>query len=135
MIIIGEIRIGTVSSIDYEHGMVSVLYEDLEECVTDDMPYLTMNGEYRMPPIGSMVLVMHLSNGMSMGIVAGTFWNMGNMPAESGKGIYRKELGGTPGEAFMRYTPDGKLLIKAPEIILETEQGEVQFKICQNGGE
>lgn len=131
----GEVRIGKVSSIDYEHGMISVLYDDLEGCVTDHMPCLEMNGEYKMPPIGSMVLVLHLSNGLSMGIVCGGFWNEANVPQEYGKGLYRKEMGAKPGEAYLKFH-EGKLLIKAPQIILETGQGRLSVdELRKNGGE
>lgn len=117
------IRIGKVSSVDYDKGMIKVLYEDRDDSVTNDLPYIT-NGEYRMPNIDDMVLVLHLSNGTSMGIVMGTFWNGIDKPAESGKGLYRKELGLIQGEAFLRYNSATKeLLIKADTINLETKNG------------
>ena len=68
------IRVGRVSSIDYVKGMISVFYEDKTAAVTAIMPTLA-NGEYRMPGIGEMVVVAHLSNGTSEGIVLGTIWN------------------------------------------------------------
>ena len=35
------IRIGKVSSVDYGSGMIKVTYPDLDNSVTDDLPYLT----------------------------------------------------------------------------------------------
>lgn len=64
------IRIGKVSSVDYGSGMIKVTYPDLDNSVTDDLPYLTFNDEYKMPKVGASVLVVHLSNGSAMGIVA-----------------------------------------------------------------
>ena len=36
------IRIGTVSTVDYENGMVSVKYEDMNNSVTAEMPYFSL---------------------------------------------------------------------------------------------
>lgn len=55
------IRIGKVSSVDYGSGMIKVTYPDLDNSVTDDLPYLTFNDEYKMPKVGASVLVVHLS--------------------------------------------------------------------------
>lgn len=122
-----SIRVGRVSSINYEEGTVKVFYSDKDNSVTKDIPYI-MNGEYRMPNIDDMVLVLHLSNGSSMGIVVGTFWNGNNKPIESGKGLYRKELGIIPGEAFLRYDSNTKeLSIKADTIRLVTENETTTF--------
>ena len=57
-----NIRIGRVSSIDYGNGMISVTYPDLDDSVTDDLPVFSMGDEYKMPPVGAEVLVLHLSN-------------------------------------------------------------------------
>ena len=37
------IRIGKVSSVDYGSGMIKVTYPDLDNSVTDDLPYLAFN--------------------------------------------------------------------------------------------
>ena len=47
------IRIGKVSSVDYGSGMIKVTYPDLDNSVTDDLPYLTFNDEYKMPKVGA----------------------------------------------------------------------------------
>ena len=96
------IRIGKVSSVDYGSGMIKVTYPDLDNSVTDDLPYLTFNDEYKMPKVGASVLVVHLSNGSAMGIVAGTYWNSSHRPPVSGKGVYRKDLAQAIGEAFLQ---------------------------------
>ena len=114
-----NIRVGKVSSIDYEKGMIKVVYADKDDSVTNDLPFLTFNGEYKMPNIDDMVLVLHLSNGSAMGVTMGTFWNDKNKPGESKKGLYRKEFGPIHGEAYMRYDTDTKTLtIKADTIQL-----------------
>lgn len=113
-----EIRIGKVSSVDSATGMVEVTYED-RDSVTDMFPYLSLNGEYKPPDIGSNVLVAHLSNGSCAGIVVGTYWNESNRPQETGK-IYRKDISKNPGEAYIRYDEEsGELVIKAKKVTLE----------------
>ncbi len=103
------IRIGRVSSVDYENGMVSVTYPELDDSTTDNFPVFSFADEYKMPGIGQEVLVLHLSNGQSAGIVMGKMWNLKNVPPESGDGIFRKELGGIYGEAYIKF--DGNNIV------------------------
>ena len=49
------VRMGKVSSIDYENGMVSVTYPDLDDSTTDLFPFFSMADEYKMPGIGQDV--------------------------------------------------------------------------------
>lgn len=113
-----NIRIGNVSSIDYKHGMIKVVYPDLDNSVTDDLPFATFNCEYEMPPIGADVLVLHLSNGQAAGIALGTYWNTANTPPGSGAGYYRKDfVANAIGAAFMELAKNN-LTIHAGEITL-----------------
>ena len=100
------IRIGRVSSVDYENGMVSVTYPDLDDSTTDAFPVFSFTDEYKMPGIGQDVLVLHLSNGQTAGIVMGKFWNRQNIPSNSGENVFRKELGRSYGEAYIEYNGD-----------------------------
>lgn len=97
------VRLGKVSSIDYENGMISVTYPDMDQDTTDNFPVFSLTDEYKMPGIGQEVLVLHLSNGQSAGVVMGRYWNKGNPPPVSGKNVFRKELGQTFGEAYIQY--------------------------------
>lgn len=112
-----EIRIGTVSTVDYRNGMVSVKYNDLSGSVTADMPMLSMNGEYSMPKIDDTVLVVYLSNGSSIGIVLGTFWNEANRPPLTGKDVFYKRLAE---DAYIKYK-NGELVVKAPTLKIITD--------------
>lgn len=106
----GNIRIGTVSSVDTKTGMVSVIYEDRDGEVTGLLPYATFNDEYKLPKIGAKVIVLHLSNGKEMGIVLGTFWNEANIGKKGG--AYHKDIGE---DAYLDY--DNKTLIIAAKHI------------------
>lgn len=113
------LRIGKVSGIDYENGMMQVVYTDRADAVTASMPYANYNNEYCMPEIGESVLVAHLSNGSSRGVVLSTIWNRKNVPPECGKGLYRKELSKKAGAAYVRFGEDeGEYLIRVPVILL-----------------
>lgn len=98
------IRMGKVSSIDYANGMISVTYPDLDNSTTDTFPVFSLTDEYKMPGIGQEVLVLHMSNGQSAGIVMGRYWNKGNRPPVSGENVFRKELGRAFGEAYIQYS-------------------------------
>ena len=78
----GEIRLGKISSIDYAKGMARVVYHEKDDDVTRLIPLLSH--EYKMPPVGSQVLVVHLSNGTEAGVVLGRPWSEKNKPPEGG---------------------------------------------------
>lgn len=99
-------RIGRVSKVNYEAGTVRVAYPDRDGMVTDELPVLSIGGEYRMPAVGDEVFVAHLSNNPNFGVVAGRFFGESNVPTESGKGVFRKELGTAPGAAWIRCVND-----------------------------
>lgn len=107
------IRIGKVSTIDYENGMVSVTYPTLDADTTDKFPVFSMADEYKMPVVGEDVLVLHLPTGQSAGVILGKMWNAGNTPRKSGEHVYSQEFGGEPGESYMEYdSTDGDLRFK-----------------------
>lgn len=85
------IRIGKVSAIDYEKGLISVYYEDRTAMVTGMMPVLS-NGRYKMPNIGDSILVAHLSNSTNAAVVLGTVFNEVNVPKMSGQNVYYEEM-------------------------------------------
>lgn len=109
-----NIRVGNVSNVKYKKGLIEVTYPDLDDSVTDALPVFSLTGEYKMPKIGDEVLVVHLSNGETAGIVMGTFWGGDEKPMVYGKNVFRKELGDTQGECYIQYK-DGKLSFKSPE--------------------
>ncbi len=114
-----EIRIGKVSSVDYEKGMARITYRDKDESVTVAFAALNYNDEYRMPQIGQQVAVAHLSNGSSRGIILGEVWNQKNLPRETGKRLYRKDLSRGKDVAYIRYDDgSGEYLVKAANLHL-----------------
>ena len=119
------IRLGKISSIDYAKGMARVVYHEKDDDVTRLIPLLSH--EYKMPPVGSQVLVIPLSNGTEAGVVLGRPWSDKNAPPEGGANLYRKDLGQNPGDAMIRYDGStltitgGSVEVQAPRI---TNEGE-----------
>ena len=111
------IRIGKVSSVDYEKGMMRITYRDKDESVTVDFAMLNYNDEYRMPQVGQQVAVAHMSNGSSRGVILGEVWNKKNLPHEAGKDLYRKDLSRQKDAAYIRYDDEsGEYLVKAANL-------------------
>lgn len=128
------IRLGYVSRIDYENGMIAVAYLDRDDSVTKLIPYLQLGGEYHMPKIEQRVAVVHLSTGSEVAVCLGTFWGPGDVPPASGKDVFHKELSNTTGAAYMHHDPEtGVLTIKAKEIKLLTDAGEVSISGITGG--
>jgi phage baseplate assembly protein gpV len=84
------IRIGKVSSINYEKGTVRVLLEDKDNIVTHELPFLAF--EYEMPAVGEHVICVFLGNSHSRGFCLGRYFYLNEMPAEYGKDIYFKRF-------------------------------------------
>lgn len=118
----GGNRIGTVSSVDAETGMVSVVYEDRDGEVTELLPYATFNDEFKLPQLGAKVVVLHLSNGGEMGVILGTYWNEYNIAGNPG--TYHKDLGGG---AYIDYN-DGVLTLAAEHMNIGSLSGEEHYQ-------
>lgn len=112
------IRIGKVSSVNYGQGMVRVTYPDRDDSVTAELPVFSFTDEYKMPKVGSQVLVVHLSNGAAAGVCLGHYWNEKNISKATGEGVFRKELGQSYGEAYIEFK-DGTVTIHADTIVLD----------------
>ncbi len=125
------IRTGKVSSIDYKNGMIKILYSDKDGAVTKALPYLSMNGEYKMPKIGEHVLVLHLSNGAEAGVVLGPYWNEAVNSELTGEDIYRKEFSNTVGKAYMQHK-NGELEMRADTICFQDSSRKITLEEIEN---
>lgn len=99
------IRVGKISSINYDNGTVRVVFPDKDNIVTDELPYLSF--EYYMPYIGDTVLCLFLGNGISRGFCLGKFYNNNNAPRCPGEGIYYKHFFD---KGYIKYNKKEKLL-------------------------
>lgn len=109
------IRLGIVSSVNYENGCIRVTYPDKDNAVSGELPCFSFC--YEMPEVGEKVVVFYLSNGKSEGFAIGKYFNPSNMPVEFGKGIIYKPLGKT---GFLKYDEEqDTLTIKVGKIVFE----------------
>lgn len=134
-----EVRVGYVSSIDYENGLCEIHYPDLDDTVTEMVPFLS-NREYRTPEVEDMVLVLHPGDSPEDAVVVGTIWNEKIKPAEGKKGIYRKEFSNKDGQAYRKFDAnakeltdhvDGKHILEAKS--LEIKVGGATVTISESG--
>lgn len=115
------IRVGFVSSVSPQAGTVQVTYPDRDRMVTGDFPVLIFGGEYSLPEVNDLVLVLHLSNDVSSGVVLGKFWNDQDIPDQT---EWYKKLSDS---AQFRKEKD-KLYLISPEIIFSGNAGEISLK-------
>ena len=134
-----EVRVGYVSSIDYENGLCEIHYPDRDDTVTEMVPFLS-NREYRTPEVEDMVLVLHPGDSPEDAVVVGTIWNEKIKPAEGKKGIYRKEFSNKDGQAYRKFDAnakeltdhvDGKRILEAKS--LEIKVGGATVTISESG--
>ena len=100
------IRIGKISSIDYQKGTARMTYEDKSDSTTAMFSFLAW--QYWMPKAGDQVLVAHLSNGSCSAVILGPVWHEGHRPPEGFEGLYRKDYSHPAGLAFERYDANEK---------------------------
>ena len=88
-------RVGRVSQVDYEKGMIRVTYGDMngtDNVTTALIPYIALNNEYHMPNVEDYVAVLHLSNGFEAGLVLGRFWNGKNRTSQRERSVPQRSI-------------------------------------------
>ena len=134
-----EVRLGNVSSIDYENGLCEVTYPDRDDTVTEMVPMLS-NREYRMPEVDDLVVVLHPGDSPEDAVILGTIWNEKIKPAEGKKKVFRKEYSNEDGKAYRKFDADakelldfvdGKKILKAKS--LEIKIGSATVTISESG--
>ena len=134
-----EVRLGNVSSIDYENGLCEVTYPDRDDTVTEMVPVLS-NREYRMPEVDDRVVVLHPGDSPEDAVILGTIWNEKIKPAEGKEKVFRKEYSNEDGKAYRKFDAnakelldfvDGKKILKAKS--LEIKIGSATVTISESG--
>lgn len=134
-----EVRLGNVSSIDYENGLCEVTYPDRDDTVTEMVPMLS-NREYRMPEVDDLVVVLHPGDSPEDAVILGTIWNEKIKPAEGKEKVFRKEYSNEAGKAYRKFDAnakelldfvEGKKILKAKS--LEIKIGSATVTISESG--
>lgn len=134
-----EVRLGNVSSIDYENGLCEVTYPDRDDTVTEMVPMLS-NREYRMPEVDDLVVVLHPGDSPEDAVILGTIWNVKIKPVEGKEKVFRKEYCNEDGKAYRKFDAnvkelldfvDGKKILKAKS--LEIKIGSATVTISESG--
>lgn len=73
------IRIGFISTVDRIHGTAQVYYPDLGS-TTEQLHLFAFQKEFALPEIGAQVVVLHLPNDTSSGVILGRFWGEADPP-------------------------------------------------------
>ena len=108
-----DIRIGIVSSINYQNGSIKVAFPDKDNMVSKELPLLSF--EYNVPNVGDTVLTIFYAKGR--GICLGKFYSKDNLPSESGANIIKKDFSESD---HIKYDKDtNTLTIKATNLVLE----------------
>lgn len=83
------VKVGEVSSVDYEKGTARVVFDDEESFVSNDLQVLQRNTQdnqdFWMPDVGEDVVCLFLPNGMEDGFILGSFYADEVAPPESGE--------------------------------------------------
>jgi hypothetical protein len=112
------IRLGKISSINYTAGKARVVYEDRDQSVTSELPFLAW--QYHMPKVNDLVVVACFSNGTVSGVILGPIFGVANTPHNGGEGIFRQEMSNTKNQAVITYSEKTKkLIIRAPLVEFE----------------
>lgn len=86
------IRIGRVSTVDYQKGTARVVFPDDDDVVSYDLPVLHRNAlknkDYNMPDIDERVLCLFLPSGVATGFILGSVYTDAVPPPET-TGNYR----------------------------------------------
>lgn len=134
-----EVRLGNISSIDYENGLCEVTYPDRDDTVTEMVPVLS-NREYRMPEVDDLVVVLHPGDSPEDAVILGTIWNEKIKPVEGKEKVFRKEYCNEDGKAYRKFDAnakelldfvDGKKILKAKS--LEIKIGSATATISESG--
>ncbi|MDM8298056.1 phage baseplate assembly protein V [Enterocloster aldenensis] len=113
------IRVGLISTVDKEHGTAQVYYPD-RGSVTGQLHLFAFRAEFNPPEVGDQVVVVHLSNDTSTGVILGRFWGDADPPPSVD---YQKEM--APG--ISGRVQGAVYTLTAPEIILSGSAGSMSL--------
>ena len=113
------VQTGTVNTVNYAAGTVSVSFVDIPNSGAND---LQMFGPvYKMPDVGDEVACLFLDNNPARGFCLGKPFSEGSPPPVSGEGIFYVDLFG---EGFIKYDSSSKTLTLHAAHVVTEQEGE-----------
>ncbi len=110
------VRVGKISTIDYEAGTASVTYTDRNNETSPQFPFFSMY--YEMPKVDELAVVIMQSNSKTRGFIIGTPYSGKKIPSKSGQGIFYKEF--SDGTSILYDPKEKQLSISADKITLKS---------------
>lgn len=90
------IRIGKVSSVNPSGSKARVVFEDIDNMVTDELFIINKgvlgNKEYWIPQVQEEVLCIFLPIALEVGFIVGSYYNDMNLPPTDNKDTWLKEF-------------------------------------------
>ncbi|MEE1137318.1 MAG: hypothetical protein U0M02_02440 [Acutalibacteraceae bacterium] len=128
------LRIGKISSCNYEKGLARIVYADRDDCTTIELPFMCPFEEYYVPEVDDLVWVLHLPNGSSKGLILGRYWSKNHTPPDGVKqGIRRKDFSREQGKCYWQYDDtevgegnEGKMLFHNDDDVEVTVDGDLK---------
>lgn len=115
------VRVGFVSSVNQEAGTARIYYPD-RGATTAELPVFAGWGEAAFPSPGDQVVVLHLSNDTSSGVILGLFWSQEDVPP--GDTEYWKRLGA---DGYLK-SQKGQLVLHGKSLAFEDEGGSMALE-------
>ena len=112
------IRIGTISTVDADHGMAQVYYQD-RDSTTGQLHLFAYRAEFAPPAVGDQVIVLHLPGNTCNGVILGRFWSEADPPPVGEN--YQKEL--IPG--ITESVQGAEYKLTAPGITFQSRAGSI----------
>lgn len=128
------VKVGEVSSVDYEKGTARVVFDDEEGFVSNDLQVLQRNTQdnqdFWMPDVGEDVVCLFLPNGMEDGFIVGSFYADEITPPESGE---NKRYVKFKDESEIEYDWEKhRLLARVGKTQVEVTENSVQISGAEN---
>ena len=114
------VRVGIISTVNPAMGTAQVYYPD-RDSTTEQMHLFAFRSEFCLPDRGDQVVVLHLSNDTSSGVILGRFWGEADPPPAGVK--YRMDFDVATYEALA----NDVFTIHASEISLQGDAGNMSL--------
>lgn len=140
------VRVGTVSSVNPNAATVKVIFSDIDDLVSDDLPVIfpqsLKNKAYALPDVGDNVVCIFIEQGIGDGFCIGSFYTPTSKPPVSDPDKIHYMFGDG---AYVEYdrkshklivdAKSGSVDVKAKSIIAECEELSGACKTCSISGE